>query len=106
MAFFRRGEDRLVVHEYPTACAILKIGPEKPKLQEFREWCQPFAVVTATLRERGWHLAVDSGVTAGGAVVTMSTTWQQASKPAAVAYAVPGLMVSPASEKEVRHAAH
>jgi hypothetical protein len=49
---FHREEARLVVHEYgPHFCGVLKLSP---RVQYFREWRQPLAVVTRKLQASGW----------------------------------------------------
>ncbi len=103
-AIFRKEEVRLVVHEYATICVVLKIGPTKPKLQEFREWKQPLVEVVAKLRERGWHLVTAAGAITGNALVAMSATWQQAQSPVVTPYAVQFPVTKPMSVREVSHA--
>jgi len=106
LAYFHKEEDRLVVHEYPTACAVLKIGSQKPKIQEFREWRQPFDAVVAKLRARGWFLDSSTGSSSTGNAVKAPTTWQQVTPPAVIAYAVPHIAIPLVPKLEVSHAAH
>ena len=103
-AIFRKEDARLVVHEYASNCVILKIGPTRPKLQEFREWKQPLVEVVAQLRARGWHLVTETGATPGNTVITMSTTWQQAQTPVVTSYAVQFPVTKPKPVQEVSHA--
>lgn len=83
---------------------ILKIGPTRPKLQEFREWKQPFVDVAAKLCAKGWHLGAEPGVAIGKTVVTMFATWQQAKPPVVTPYAVQFQVTKPTPVKEVSHA--
>ena len=62
IATLRKGGFRLVVHQYrDSLCGILKLADVKPRVRQFREWRQPFAVVQQKLVERGWMLLTDSG---------------------------------------------
>lgn len=62
VAVFRKGDARLVVHEYPSCCVVLKIIDVKPKIREFRDWQQPFAVVASKLVAKGWISASEDGI--------------------------------------------
>ncbi|MCZ2112905.1 MAG: hypothetical protein LC131_03590 [Anaerolineae bacterium] len=104
VAIFRKEDERLVVHEYASSCVILKIGPTRPKLQEFREWKQPFVDVAAKLCAKGWHLGAEPGVAIGKTVVTMFATWQQAKPPVVTPYAVQFQVTKPTPVREVSHA--
>ena len=62
VAIFRKGELRLVVHQYgESLCGVLSLAEVKPKVREFREWRQPFIAVQAKLVKRGWVIMTDSG---------------------------------------------
>lgn len=51
---FDREDARLVVHEYgPRFCGVLKLSP---RVQYFREWREPLAVVTKKLKDSGWSV--------------------------------------------------
>ena len=59
---FRKGEYRLVVHQYGASlCGILKLAEIKPRVREFHEWREPFQKVHSKLVKRGWALVSDSG---------------------------------------------
>lgn len=52
---FRKGDVRLVVHEYePRLCGVLKLADVNPKVRDFREWKESSSVVQAKLLSRGW----------------------------------------------------
>ena len=52
---FRKGDIRLVVHEYGSKCGILKLGEVAPRVRGFRIWSQPFYTVAAKLQGYGWQ---------------------------------------------------
>ena len=52
---FRKGDVRLVVHEYgPRLCGVLKLADVNPKVRDFREWKESSSIVKAKLLSRGW----------------------------------------------------
>lgn len=62
VAIFRKGESRLVVHQYGASlCGVLKLADVKPKVRDFREWRESFTAVQAKLVKRGWVIMTDSG---------------------------------------------
>ena len=62
IATLRKGGFRLVVHQYrDSLCGVLKLADVKPRVRQFREWREPFAVVQQKLVERGWMPLTDSG---------------------------------------------
>lgn len=61
-AVFRKGDCRLVVHQYGASlCGVLKLADVKPRVREFREWREPFLMVHIKLAKRAWALISDSG---------------------------------------------
>lgn len=47
---------QLVVYEYANApCVVITRCANGPRMRNFREWRQPFSVVQAKLKVRGWE---------------------------------------------------
>ncbi len=62
VAILRKGEMRLVVHQYGRAlCGVLNLADVAPKVRAFREWREPLVTVKGKLVKRGWTLVADSG---------------------------------------------
>lgn len=57
LAVLRKGELRLVVHQYGDAlCGVLQMADVEPKLRVFREWREPLDKVVTKLASRGWEI--------------------------------------------------
>lgn len=102
---FRKGDVRLVVHGYGSVSVCLKIGPQKPKIQEFREWNQSIATVAAKLLQTGWAME-EKPTAASCATLPFVFTHEPA---AAVAMPVPAPVshwLPRAEGQEVRYVGH